>query len=99
MFKAEVMGKLPIMQHFLFGKIIHFETGSVFPDEGDEQFHSHAMGQEFPTCCGMRLPSAIAANAGVGMLMAKGEARMRDPRRGNIAEQGSLARGRPIPFD
>ncbi|KAL2913525.1 Serine/threonine-protein phosphatase 2A activator 2 [Polyrhizophydium stewartii] len=64
MYKAEVLNKLPIMQHFLFGSLISFE-GSVFdPALASEQHghdHVHAFGQEHPTCCGMRIPSAIAA--------------------------------------
>ncbi|KAJ8326950.1 Serine/threonine-protein phosphatase 2A activator 2 [Batrachochytrium dendrobatidis] len=64
MYKAEVLAKLPIMQHFLFGSLLAFK-GSAF-SEGDAtedhgHDHIHAFGQEHPTCCGMRVPSAIAA--------------------------------------
>ncbi|TPX63507.1 hypothetical protein SpCBS45565_g06566 [Spizellomyces sp. 'palustris'] len=72
MYKAEVLGKLPIMQHFLFGSILPFEgvSGHIHLAEEDEdedscgQGHIHAFGQEFPECCGIRVPSAIAAAAG-----------------------------------
>ncbi|KAJ3220477.1 Serine/threonine-protein phosphatase 2A activator 2 [Clydaea vesicula] len=63
MFEAEVLSKLPIMQHLKFGSLIHFR-GTDFPEDvvlNNE--HVHAFGQEFPTCCGMRIPSSIAANA------------------------------------
>ncbi|KAI9220439.1 hypothetical protein BC828DRAFT_383548 [Blastocladiella britannica] len=67
MYRAEVLGKLPIMQHFLFGSLLPFEnvSGRVVRDEDleadDGHLHVYAMGQQFPVCCGMRLPSAIAA--------------------------------------
>lgn len=61
MYLAEVLGKLPIMQHFLFGSILSFKTSGNVLDESDEKFHVHAMGQEFPGCCGVRIPSAVAA--------------------------------------
>lgn len=70
MYKAEVLHKLPIMQHFLFGSFLPFE-GSATPDtllEEDNdacgEGHVHAFGQEFPECCGIRVPSAIAAARG-----------------------------------
>ncbi|ORZ35202.1 Serine/threonine-protein phosphatase 2A activator 2 (ppiase PTPA-2)(Rotamase PTPA-2) [Catenaria anguillulae PL171] len=67
MYRAEVLGKLPIMQHFMFGTILRFDnvSGRVVKDEDleadDGHLHVYAMGQQFPDCCGMRLPSAIAA--------------------------------------
>ncbi|KNE57662.1 hypothetical protein AMAG_04525 [Allomyces macrogynus ATCC 38327] len=67
LYVVEVLGKLPIMQHFMFGAILPFEnvSGRAVKDEDleadDGHLHVYAMGQEFPVCCGMRLPSAIAA--------------------------------------
>ncbi|KAK3810551.1 MAG: hypothetical protein J3R72DRAFT_376839 [Linnemannia gamsii] len=74
MYKAEVFGKLPIMQHFLFGSLIPFkgQSDNRILDEDEEDAgveghqHIHAFGQEFPTCCGMKIPSAIAAAAASG---------------------------------
>ena len=95
MYKAEVLGKLPIMQHFLFGSIIAFEPSGEMPnvDEEDDCGHVHvdgvhgaagvqanSFGQEFPACCGIRVPSAIAAAAG---------------REG----EGARVIRRPLPFD
>lgn len=57
-------------QHFRFGSLIPFDEGSAdqFPSEDmdtltDGHRHVYAFGQEFPTCCGMRIPSAVAAKA------------------------------------
>ncbi|KAJ8659421.1 hypothetical protein O0I10_004784 [Lichtheimia ornata] len=69
MYKAEVLGKLPIMQHFMFGSLINFEGGVDNAEEDeDECGHNHhqdtfAKGQEYPDCCGIPVPSAIAAAA------------------------------------
>lgn len=89
MYKAEVLGKLPIMQHFMFGSLIAFEGGTEGMDEMEEDEHGHvgcvhheyqhgtrdteaneryAMGQEYPDCCGIQVPSAIAAAVASGAL-------------------------------
>ncbi|KAJ3261967.1 Serine/threonine-protein phosphatase 2A activator 2 [Boothiomyces macroporosus] len=62
MYKAEVLNKLPIMQHFLFGSIIQFK-GSADGTEVEME-HVHAFGQEHPLCCSIRIPSSIAAVQG-----------------------------------
>jgi serine/threonine-protein phosphatase 2A activator len=82
MYKAEVLGKLPIMQHFLFCELLGFfkkdlEENDVCEHGQDDviyvknhsgipipvRTHSHvyALGQEKPTCCGVRIPSSIAS--------------------------------------
>ncbi|RUP24483.1 hypothetical protein BC936DRAFT_138920 [Jimgerdemannia flammicorona] len=109
MYKAEVLGKLPIMQHFMFGSLIAFEGGTEGMEEMEEDDHGHlnhtheitqgqsgeakeryAMGQEYPDCCGIPIPSAIAAAAA-----ARGGVN-------GIGASGSMALGgvkRAIPFD
>ncbi|KAJ3161070.1 Serine/threonine-protein phosphatase 2A activator 2 [Geranomyces michiganensis] len=71
MYRAEVLNKLPIMQHFLFGSLLDFHAEGRGDDDqhpaGQDdpcgEGHVHAFGQEFPDCCGIRVPSAIAAAA------------------------------------
>lgn len=94
MYLAEVLGKLPVMQHFLFGSILAYD-GPVPPDEDNNndddahRGHSHAhrgdlggAGQQstgFGDCCGIPIPSAFGAAQ---------------------AERGRpLAGIRPVPFD
>jgi serine/threonine-protein phosphatase 2A activator len=60
MYKAEVLGKLPIMQHYMFGSLIAAPEGiSVAPEPGAETPHVH---NHWADCCGIKVPSAIAAN-------------------------------------
>lgn len=97
MYLAEVLGKLPVMQHFLFGSILPYD-GPPPPDSSTKEDpncgHVHAsidgggVGQQqsgWGDCCGIPVPSAFAA--------AK-------------AEQGKLPGAqlsgpsiRPVPFD
>lgn len=58
MYKAEVLGKLPIMQHFLFGEILPAPEGVTAADAAGLEVHVHC----WADCCGIRVPSAIAAN-------------------------------------
>eukprot|EP00835_Amoeboradix_gromovi_P006346 NODE_730_length_4741_cov_0.379362.p1 type:complete len:347 gc:universal NODE_730_length_4741_cov_0.379362:3661-2621(-) len=63
MYEGEVLGKLPVMQHFLFGTFIRFEGPSIEENRSfDGHEHVYGMGQMFPDCCGMRIPSSIAAS-------------------------------------
>ncbi|KAJ2391294.1 Serine/threonine-protein phosphatase 2A activator 2 [Coemansia sp. RSA 2559] len=95
MFVAEVIGKLPIMQHFMFGTILPFTGGSMSKELADEAEHEEhdgcdhphvfAFGQEFPDCCGIKVPSAIAAAQAANESGVSGDARK--------------TFARPIPFD
>lgn len=65
MYKAEVLSKVPIMQHFLFGSIIQAADGISPPpavgEDGIEHIHN-----TWADCCGIKVPSAIAAKQADG---------------------------------
>lgn len=70
MFLAEVLGKLPVMQHFLFGSLIPAEesmsTEDAPPAEGVEHTHADGTthvtdGKTWDDCCGIKVPSAVGA--------------------------------------
>ena len=77
MYKAEVLGKLPVVQHFIFTTTL---PCSELPDHNGDQDehdgHDHAHGgccgssnidnpllSTWGDCCGIKVPSAIAAKA------------------------------------
>ncbi|ORY76365.1 serine/threonine-protein phosphatase 2A activator 2 [Protomyces lactucae-debilis] len=60
MYKAEVLAKLPIMQHFLFGSLIQAAEGMTPPAAVDEAGNEH-IHNTWADCCGIKVPSAIAA--------------------------------------
>jgi len=74
MYQAEVLAKLPVAQHFLFGEHLPYpedalralekEHGHDHSNEGvttDEHGHLHVRGEGFGDCCGIPIPSAYAA--------------------------------------
>jgi serine/threonine-protein phosphatase 2A activator len=90
MFVKEVLGKLPIMQHFLFGSLIPAteDMGQLDPEiliaQAERMKHVQEQGHEpdyWGDCCGIKVPSTIAAGEEMRKRMGMG---------------GAL---RPIPFD
>jgi serine/threonine-protein phosphatase 2A activator len=90
MFMKEVLGKLPIMQHFLFGSLIPAMPEMGKPDKervnasatmtpSDGHAHTHS-NDYWGDCCGIKVPSAVAA----------GE---------EMRKQTGGSELRPIPFD
>ncbi|KKA30457.1 hypothetical protein TD95_000641 [Thielaviopsis punctulata] len=80
MFVAEVLGKLPVMQHFLFGSLVpavdgmsteeevgigseenEAESGELCLDH-DHKGHKHGEAIGWNDCCGIKVPSSIAAS-------------------------------------
>lgn len=70
MYLAEVLNKLPVIQHFLFGSILAYDgplTPTVDTNSGGEHWgHAHTLpngGREmgWGDCCGIPVPSAFAA--------------------------------------
>jgi serine/threonine-protein phosphatase 2A activator len=96
MYRAEVLGKLPVIQHFLFGSILPYD-GPVMPqvpsDNQDDECHDHGHSHGDPSeahggwhdACGIPVPSAFAAAA---------EAQKRE-----AGVPVRLAGTRPVPFD
>ena len=66
MYKVEVLGKLPIIQHFMFGTLIVCPDGIEEHHEHEEDDCGHVHTQEavntWGDCCGIKIPSAIAAS-------------------------------------
>lgn len=64
MYKAEVLNKLPIMQHFFFGSFLQCPEG-ISPPGTHAESHQHCshspLENTWGDCCGIRVPSAVAA--------------------------------------
>jgi serine/threonine-protein phosphatase 2A activator len=72
MYRAEVLGKLPVIQHFLFGSILPWDGPSApTPANGEDACgHAHIHGDKsiagqremgWGDCCGIPVPSAFGA--------------------------------------
>lgn len=77
MFVAEVLGKLPVMQHFLFGSLVPAVDGMSTEEESVVQLEEEEAGGEvvimkdgmkhvhtpnsWGDCCGIKVPSSIGA--------------------------------------
>ena len=95
MYQAEVLGKLPVVQHFLFGSILPYDGPETpkgdFSVDDAHQGHAHAhpgaskkeMG--WGDCCGIPVPSVFAA------------ARAELDKPGGLKLSGPGIR--PVPFD
>ncbi|KIJ43842.1 hypothetical protein M422DRAFT_60272 [Sphaerobolus stellatus SS14] len=105
MYLAEVLGKLPVIQHFLFGSLLPYPADLPPPSEHDENDphygHNHAKelggaGQRevgWGDCCGIPVPSAFGAAVAEGKKI-------------NVGGVGGTGGGRlqgkgirPVPFD
>lgn len=66
MYKAQLLHKYPVMQHFLFGKMLPYEGApeggdhNCTDDHSHSHAHSHPHSHQYPTCCISRLPSSFA---------------------------------------
>ncbi|CCK72250.1 peptidylprolyl isomerase RRD2 KNAG_0J01690 [Huiozyma naganishii CBS 8797] len=67
MYQAEVLSKLPIMQHFYFSDFLLCPEGVSAPDnvdrddDGCSTLEPHMGHATWGDCCGIKIPSAIAA--------------------------------------
>jgi len=70
MFRGEILGKRTVMQHFLFGSIIPPPEGLGVEPKDKENGHAHEV---FGDCCGIRVPSSVAARRELEAKGFKGE--------------------------
>ncbi|MCJ1299285.1 Serine/threonine-protein phosphatase 2A activator 2 [Hypocenomyce scalaris] len=92
MFVKEVLGKTPVMQHFLFGGLVPASEGMSKEDEveaelgdgevveGEVPGHVHVhRGEAWGDCCGIKIPSTVAADQEARKRAGKGEGLRRVP--------------------
>jgi serine/threonine-protein phosphatase 2A activator len=62
MFIKEVLSKLPVMQHFLFGSLIPPADGMSEATDQEAPDHDHVHNQSsWGDCCGIKVPSSLGA--------------------------------------
>lgn len=62
MYVAEVMNKLPVAQHFLFGSILPYQGPPPPEREMETDGHGHLHEKNtWGDCCGIPVPSGFAA--------------------------------------
>jgi serine/threonine-protein phosphatase 2A activator len=71
MFRGEVLGKRTVMQHFLFGRIIPPPEG--IGEGAKDQVDGGHVHEIFGDCCGIRVPSSVAARRELESRGFKGE--------------------------
>ncbi|OBA20747.1 Phosphotyrosyl phosphatase activator [Metschnikowia bicuspidata var. bicuspidata NRRL YB-4993] len=66
MYRAEVLGKLPIVQHIMFGELFPAPDGLTGHAENVEDDCGHVHPKQgintWGDCCGIKIPSAVAAS-------------------------------------
>ncbi|POY75621.1 putative Peptidylprolyl isomerase [Rhodotorula taiwanensis] len=110
MYHAEVLGKLPVAQHFYFGSLLPFPVDADADSEAasaedpdvhvDEHGHLHVRGEaQFEDCCGIKVPAIFAASQEAHQKgVAAGGGALR-PLGGLAAAGGGSGAVRRIPFD
>lgn len=88
MYLAEVLNKIPVIQHFLFGSILPYD-GPITPLSSEDVHHDDHVHTQTETgwgdCCGIAVPSVFAA------------AKAEKGRMGGMSLSGPGIR--PVPFD
>ncbi|KAJ3147025.1 Serine/threonine-protein phosphatase 2A activator 2 [Geranomyces variabilis] len=105
MYSAEVLNKLPIMQHFLFGSLLEFQGAendtATCCDGTTHEGHTHPAGQEDPCgeghvhAFGQEFPDCCGIR--VPSAIAAAAAKRQGPDAGGM--MGGVGRPRPLPFD
>lgn len=62
MYRAEVLQKLPVMQHFFFGSLLPCPDGISEPSDRTDTSCEHHIHSSWGNCCGIPVPSAVAAS-------------------------------------
>ncbi|KAI5793168.1 hypothetical protein EDC01DRAFT_615735 [Geopyxis carbonaria] len=61
MYEKEVLGKLPVMQHFMFGGILKAAEGMGENDSEEDREGMRHVHSTWGECCGIKVPASVAA--------------------------------------